>query len=95
LTSQQLVRTNILVPIRYNENFEEIKLNILIILRSADLVLAEPEIDIELQSFGVDGFYVGVYAPCKAENLEALTSWLNEKIYVELSKTGVKMGVKK
>jgi small conductance mechanosensitive channel len=95
LTSQQLVRTNVLVPIRYNENFEEIKLNIHIILRCTDLVLAEPEIDIEVQSFGVDGFYIGVYAPCKAENLEELTSWLNEKIYVELSKTGVKMGVRK
>jgi hypothetical protein len=58
-------------------------------------VLTEPDIDIELQSFGEDGFYVGVYAPCKAENLETLTSWLNLKAYTELTKMGVKMGVKK
>jgi small conductance mechanosensitive channel len=95
LTSQQLVKTNVLIPVRFNTDFEEIKLNILNILRGSDLVLAEPEIDIELQSFGVDGYYIGVYAPCKAENLEELSSWLNEKIYIELTKMGVKMGVKK
>ena len=95
LTSQQLVKTNILVPVRYNADFDEIRLNILIILRGSDLVLNEPTIDIELQSFGDDGFYVGVYAPCKAEHLEELTSWLNQRIYTELTKSGVKLGVRK
>lgn len=95
LTSQQLVKTNILIPVRYNADFDEIRLNILIILRGSDLVLNEPNIDIELQSFGDDGFYVGVYAPCKAEDLEKLTSWLNQKIYTDLTKSGVKLGVRK
>ena len=95
LTSQQLVKTNILVPVRYNADFDEIRLNILIILRGSDFVLNEPHIEIELQSFGEDGFYVGVYAPCKAEHLEELTAWLNQKIYTELTKAGVKLGVRK
>jgi small conductance mechanosensitive channel len=95
LTSQQLVRTNVLIPVRYNADFEEIRLNLLIILRGSDLVLLEPDIEIELQSFGEDGFYVGVYAPCKAENLEALTTWLNLKAYNELTKMGVKLGVRR
>jgi small conductance mechanosensitive channel len=95
LTSQQLVKTNILIPVRYNADFDEIRLNILIILRGSDLVLDEEKIDIELQSFGDDGFYIGVYAPCKAENLEDITVWLNEKIYTELTKSGVKLGVRK
>jgi small conductance mechanosensitive channel len=93
-TSQQLVKTNVLIPVKFNTDFEEIRLNLLIILRGSDLVLLEPDIEIELQSFGEDGFYVGVYAPCKAENLETLTSWLNLKAYTELTKMGVKMGVK-
>ncbi len=95
LTSQQLVKTNVLIPVRYNSDFEEIRLNILIILRGSDLVLAEPAIDIDVQSFGDDGFYIGVYAPCKAEHLEELTAWLNEKIYLELTKLGVKFGIRK
>lgn len=95
LTSQQLVRTNVLIPIKYDTDFEEIRLNLLIILRGSDLVLIEPDIDIEVHSFGEDGFYIGVYAPCKAENLDNLTAWLNQKAYTELTKMGVKMGVKK
>ena len=95
LTSQQLVKTNVLIPVRYNENFEEIKLHIFIILRGSDLVLSEPKIEIEVQSYGDDGFYIGVYAPCKAENLENLTAWLNEKIYIDLTKAGVKLGIRK
>ena len=74
LTSQELVKTNILIPVRYDADFDEIRLNILIILRGSDWVLNEPNIDIELQSFGEDGFYIGVYAPCKAEDLENLTT---------------------
>ena len=95
LTSQELVKTNILVPVRYEADFDEIRLNILIILRGSDWVLNEPNIDIELQSFGEDGFYIGVYAPCKAADLENLTTWLNQRIYTELTKSGVKLGVKK
>jgi small conductance mechanosensitive channel len=95
LTSQQLVKTNILIPVRYEANFDEIKLELLIILRGSDLVLNEPNIDIELNSFGEDGFYVGVYAPCKAEHLEDLTASLNQKIYTVLTASGVKLGVKK
>jgi small conductance mechanosensitive channel len=95
LTSQQLVKTNVVIPVRYNQNFEEIKLNILAILKDSDLVLAEPAIDIEVQSFGIDGFFIGIHAPCEAANLEELTAWLNEKTYVELTKLGVKLGAKK
>lgn len=95
LTSQQLVKTNILIPVRYDSDFDEIRLNILIILRGSDWVLNEPNIEIELQSFGDDGFYIGVYAPCKAEHLEELTAWLNQRIYTELTKSGVKLGVRK
>jgi small conductance mechanosensitive channel len=94
LTTQQLVKTNVLIPVRYNQDFEEIKLHILVILRGSDLVLAAPHVEVEVESFGVDGLIVGVYAPCKAENLETLTSWLNERIYKELTKSGIKLGAK-
>jgi small conductance mechanosensitive channel len=94
LTTQQLVKTNVIIPIRYNQDLEEIKLNILILLRGSDLILEAPHIEIEVQKFGEDGFFLGIYAPCKAENLESLTSWMNEKIYKELTKSGVKLGVK-
>jgi small-conductance mechanosensitive channel len=89
-----MVKTNVLIPVKYNTDFEEVRLNLLIILRGSDLVLLEPDIDIEVNSFGEDGFYIGIYAPCKAEDLETLTSWLNLKVYNELTKMGVKMGVK-
>jgi small conductance mechanosensitive channel len=95
LTSQQLVKTNVIIPVRFGQNFDEIKLQILVILRGSDLVLAAPHPDIDIQSYGDDGFFMGVHAPCNAENLEALTTWLNEKIYTELTKSGVKLGVKK
>ncbi len=95
LTSQQLVKTNVLIPVRYSQNFEEIKLAILVVLRGSDLISVAPPIDIEVQSFGQDGFYIGIYAPCTAENLEHLTTWINEKIYSELTKSGIKLGVKK
>jgi small conductance mechanosensitive channel len=95
LTSQQLVKTNVIIPVRFGQNFDEIKLQILVILRASDLVLAAPHPEIDIQSYGDDGFYMGVHAPCNAENLEALTTWLNEKIYTELTKSGVKLGAKK
>ena len=95
LTHHKVIKTNIQVPIRYGTDFNQIKEIISEILRGLPQILEEPAADIEIEVFQQDGFIVNVAASIHPEDLEFVSKELRERIYVELSKADVKLGIKK
>ena len=51
--------------------------------------------DIEIEAFQQEGFIVNVGASIHPEDLESISKQLRERIYVELAKADVKLGIKK
>ena len=95
LTAEKTIKTNIQVPIRYGADFNQIKEIITQILRGLPQILEEPAAEIEIEIFQQDGFIVSVAASIHPEDLESVSKELREKIYVELLKADVKLGIKK
>jgi small conductance mechanosensitive channel len=94
-TSEKVVKTNIQVPIRYNQDFPMIKNNILQILRGMPEVLKEPLPEITIDSFGQDGFLINIAAAILPEDLENVNAEIKNQVYLVLTDAGVKLGIKK
>ena len=83
------------MPIKYGADFNQVKEIIAQILRGLPQILEEPAAEIEIEIFQQDGFIVSVAASIHPEDLESVSKELRERIYVELLKADVKLGIKK
>jgi small conductance mechanosensitive channel len=94
-TSEQVVKTNIQVPIRYNQDFTTIKNIIIQILRGLPEVLHDPTPDITIETFESDGFLINIAAAVLPENLDIVNVEIRKQVYLALTVAGVKLGVRK
>ena len=95
LTSQGTIKTNIIIPVKYDSDFEKIKEIILEILRSTPEVLDATTSSVEIESFEQEGYIINVGANINAIHLEDVSQDLRHKIYIALRNAEVKMGAKK
>jgi small conductance mechanosensitive channel len=94
-TSEKMVKTNIRLPIRYNEEFGLIKNLILQILRGLPEVMQNPQPEISIESFEADGFIINIAAAILPEDLEDVSTEIKKQVYLALTDAGVKLGVGK
>ena len=94
-TSEKVVKTNIQLPIRYNQEFGLIKNLILQILRGLPEVLHDPEPEITIETFETDGFFINIAAAVLPEDLEEVNTEIRKQVYLALTDAGVKLGVRK
>ncbi len=94
-TAQKIIKTNIQIPIKYGSDFNQVKTTIEEVLKNIPQILPEPLPEIEIDNFEQDGILVNVGASIHPEDIEIISNLLRQKLYVELTNLGVKLGTKK
>jgi small conductance mechanosensitive channel len=95
LTINNVVKTDIQIPIRYGEDFEEIYNCLTPILKNSKWVLKDYPPEIRIERFNEATYTVAVRASVFANDLELALEELREKIYTNLSQSGIKIGSKR
>jgi small conductance mechanosensitive channel len=94
-TSEKIVKTNIHLPVRYNQEFGLIKNLILQILKGMPEVMQDPQPEISIETFEADGFLINIAAAVLPEDLEDVNAEIRKQVYLALTDAGVKLGVGK
>lgn len=94
-TSEKVVKTHILLPVRYNQEFGLIKNLILQILRGMPEVLHDPTPEISIEAFETDGFLINIAAAVLPQDLDDVNTEIRKQVYLALTDAGVKLGVRK
>jgi small conductance mechanosensitive channel len=94
-TAEKMVKTHILLPVRYNQEFGAIKNLILQILRGMPEVLHDPTPEITIEAFEADGFLINIAAAVLPQDLEDVNTEIKKQVYLALTDEGVKLGIRK
>jgi small conductance mechanosensitive channel len=94
-TAQKIIKTNISIPVKYGADFGLVKTTIEEVIKKIPQILTEPAPEIEIDNFEQDGFLINVGASIHPEDIETISNKLRQKLYVELTNSGVKLGTKK
>ncbi len=94
-TTNKTVKTNIQIPVRYNQDFATVRNIILQVLNNTPELIKNDAPDINIERFEQDGFLVNIGASLNAEDLDETSGELKKQLYTALTEGGIKLGLRK